>query len=151
MVGYSMTKLEIEVIKHFSDDLLSAVNSLLPQLTSTGRAMTAAELSTMVASPSANLFIARDKNGIVGMISLAVAQMPTGLRSYLEDLVVDSSYRRHGVATALLQAAIETAKNSGARTLDMTSRSSRAGAIQLYERLGFRRRDTNALRYQFYE
>ena len=71
------------------------------------------------------------------MISLAVVQMPTGLRSYLEDLVVDSSYRQRGTATARLQATIGLARSSGARTLDMTSRPSRAGAVRLYERVGF--------------
>jgi ribosomal protein S18 acetylase RimI-like enzyme len=146
-----MTSLKIEVAKHSSPTLLRAVTSLLPQLTSSGRTMTAAELNTMIASPHSTLFVAKDEDRIVGMISLAVVQMPTGLRSYLEDLVIDSSYRQRGAATALLQAAIGLARSSGARTLDMTSRPSRAGAIRLYERVGFQRRDTNAFRYSFYE
>ena len=146
-----MTNLKIEVVKQFDPSLLQAVASLLPQLTSSGRTMTAAELRAMIASPLTTLFIAKDEDKIVGMISLNVVQMPTGLRSYLEDLVIDSAYRQRGAATALLQAAIDLARSSGARTLNMTSRSSRTGAIRLYERLGFRRRDTNAFRYSFYE
>ena len=82
------------------------------------------------------------------MISLAVVQMPTGLRSYLEDLVVDL-YRQRGAATALLQAALDFARKSAARTMDMTSRPSRTDAIRLYDRLGFRLRDTNPYRYVF--
>jgi ribosomal protein S18 acetylase RimI-like enzyme len=150
-IDFSMTNLKIEVIKQFDPSLLQAVASLLPQLTSSGRTITAAELRAMIASPLTTLFIAKDEDRIVGMISLAVVQMPTGLRSYLEDLVIDSAYRQRGGATALLQAAIDLARSSGARTLNMTSRSSRTGAIRLYERLGFRRRDTNAFRYSFYE
>jgi ribosomal protein S18 acetylase RimI-like enzyme len=150
-IDFSMTKLKIEVVKQFDPSLLQAVASLLPQLTSSGRTMTAAELRAMIASPLTTLFIAKDEDKIVGMISLAVVQMPTGLRSYLEDLVIDSAYRQRGAATALLQAAIDLARSSGARTLNMTSRSSRTEAIRLYERLGFRRRDTNAFRYSFYE
>ncbi len=146
-----MTNLKIEVAKQASPALLRAVTSLLPQLTSSGRSMTAAELNTMITTPAATLLIAKDEEKIVGMISLAVVQMPTGLRSYLEDLVIDASYRRRGAATILLHAAIDVARNAGARTLDMTSRPSRTGAILLYERLGFRRRDTNAFRYTFYE
>ena len=111
--------------------------------------MTAAELEAMIASPLTTLFIAKDEDRIVGTISLAVVQMPTGLRAYLEDLVVDASYRNRGAATALLQAAIDLARNFNARTLDMTSRASRENAIRIYERLGFRRRDTNAFRYPF--
>jgi ribosomal protein S18 acetylase RimI-like enzyme len=146
-----MTNLKIEVVKQFDPSLLQAVASLLPQLTSSGRMMTADELRAMIASPLTTLFIAKDEDKIVGMISMNVVQMPTGLRSYLEDLVIDSAYRQRGAATALLQAAIDLARSSGARTLNMTSRSSRKGTIRLYERLGFRRRDTNAFRYSFYE
>jgi len=147
--AFGMTSLKIEIAKDFSPALLQAIASLLPQLTSSGRAMTAAELKAMIASPLTTLFIAKDDDRIVGTISLTVVQMPTGLRAYLEDLVVDASYRNRGAATALLQAAIDLARNSGARTLDMTSRASRESAIRIYERLGFRRRDTNAFRYPF--
>jgi ribosomal protein S18 acetylase RimI-like enzyme len=150
-LGSSMTDLKIEVAHRFSPELLQAVTSLLPQLTSSGRLMTSAELKAMIDCPFATLFVAKDDDRIVGMISLAVVQMPTGLRSYLEDLVIDATFRQRGGATALLQAAIDYAKASGARSLDMTSRSSRIGAIRLYERLGFKRRDTNAFRYSFYE
>ena len=86
-----MTDLRIEIARQSSPDVLRAVTSLLSQLTSSGRAITAAELDAMIASPAATLFLAKDGDRIVGMISLAVVQMPTGLRSYLEDLVVDDA------------------------------------------------------------
>lgn len=144
----AMTSLRIEIADRSSPALLRAMTSLLPQLTS-GRAMTQAELDAMIASPAATLFLAKDGDKIVGMISLAVVQMPTGLRSYLEDLVVDASYRQRGAATALLQAALDFARNATARTMYMTSRPSRGNAIRLYERLGFELRDTNPYRYVF--
>lgn len=103
----------------------------------------------MIASPAATLFLAKDGDRIVGMISLTIVQMPRGLRSYLEDLVVDAAYRQRGAATALLRAALDFARTSAARTMDMTSRPSRTGAIRLYDRLGFERRDTNPHRYVF--
>ena len=144
-----MTNLTIEIARQSSPDLLQAVTSLLSQLTSSGRAITAAELDAMIASPAATLFLAKEGDRIVGMISLAVVQMPTGLRSYLEDLVVDAPYRQRGAATALLQAALDFARKSAARTMDMTSRPSRTDAIRLYDRLGFKLRDTNPYRYVF--
>jgi ribosomal protein S18 acetylase RimI-like enzyme len=146
-----MTNLKIEVANRSSPDLLRAVKSLLPQLMPSGRSMTAAELETVIASPLTTLLVAKDGDKIIGMISLAVVQMPTGLRSYLEDLVVDSSCRKRGTATALLRAAIDLARNSAACTMDLTSRSSRTEANRLFERLGFERRDTNPYRYVFYE
>ena len=146
----STDDLTIEIASEFSPALLEAVTSLLPQLTSSGRLISAAELKAMVDCPFTTLFVAKQEGKIVGMISLAVVQMPTGKRSYLEDLVIDARYRARGGATALLRAALDFARASGARTMDMTSRPSRAGAIRLYERLGFQRRETNAFRYSFF-
>ena len=134
-----------------SSDLRVGVRSLLPQLTSPDRLLSESELSRIVSSPHTKLFVARAGGNIIGMISLAVVQMPSGMRSYLEDLVVDSAYRRRGVATALLEAAIDHARRSGARSLDMTSRPFRRDAIRLYQKMGFRRRETNAFRYTFYK
>ena len=138
-------------VDQMSSDLRVGVRSLLPQLTSPDRLLSESELSRIVSSPHTKLFVARAGGNIIGMISLAVVQMPSGMRSYLEDLVVDSAYRRRGVATALLEAAIDHARRSGARSLDMTSRPSRRDAIRLYEKMGFRRRETNAFRYTFYK
>ena len=98
-LGISMTNLKIECAKDFSPTLLQAVTSLLPQLTSSGRALSSKELKVMIASPFTTLFVAKDEGKIIGMISLAVVQMPTGVRAYLEDLVVDSPYRNRGAAT----------------------------------------------------
>ena len=145
-----MTDLKIEAAKQSSPALLHAINSLLPQLTSSGRTMTAAELNAMIASPHTTLFIAKEQDTIVGMICLVVVQMPTGLRSYLGDLVVDSSRRGRGVGRALLQAAIGRAGDFGVRTIDATSCSSRIGVLSLYECVGLRPRDTVPLRYSFY-
>jgi ribosomal protein S18 acetylase RimI-like enzyme len=138
-------------VDQMSSDLRVGVRSLLPQLTSPDRLLSESELSRIVSSPHTKLFVARAGGNIIGMISLAVVQMPSGVRSYLEDLVVDSAYRRRGVATALLETAIDHARRSGARSLDMTSRPSRRDAIRLYEKMGFRRRETNAFRYTFYK
>ena len=138
-------------VDQMSSDLRVGVRSLLPQLTSPDRLLSESELSRIVSSPHTKLFVARAGGNIIGMISLAVVQMPSGMRSYLEDLVVDSAYRRRGVATALLEAAIDHARRSGARSLDMTSRPFRRDAIRLYQKMGFRRRETNAFRYTFYK
>jgi ribosomal protein S18 acetylase RimI-like enzyme len=80
------------------------------------------------------------------MLSLVLVQMPTGLRALLEDLAVDSSYRRRGIATALMNFARDLASKAGARTIDLTSRPSREAGIRIYERLGYRRRDTGVFR-----
>jgi ribosomal protein S18 acetylase RimI-like enzyme len=52
------------------------------------------------------------------------------------------------VGTALTMAAIDLAQQQGARSIDLTSRTSRVAANHLYQQLGFRLRDSNVYRYQ---
>ena len=74
-------------------------------------------------------------------------RIPTGVRAWIEDVVVDESARGHGVGEALNHAALNEARRRGAVTVDLTSRPSREAANRLYQRLGFVQRDTNVYRY----
>ena len=96
------------------------------------------------------LFVARvpEAGGrIVGSLTLAVFRIPTGLRAWIEDVVVDGEARGKGVGEALNRAAIERAQALGARTVDLTSRPSREAANRLYRRIGFVQRETNVYRF----
>jgi ribosomal protein S18 acetylase RimI-like enzyme len=93
------------------------------------------------------LFIARVDGRIVGSLTLAVFRIPTGIRAWIEDVVVDESARGHGVGEALNRAALAEAKRRGAKTVDLTSRPSREAANRLYLRIGFVARETNVYRY----
>ena len=84
---------------------------------------------------------------IVGSLTLATFRIPTGVRAWIEDVVVDSEARGHGVGEALNLAAIAEAKMREAITVELTSRPSREAANRLYQRLGFVARDTNVYRY----
>jgi ribosomal protein S18 acetylase RimI-like enzyme len=94
------------------------------------------------------LFVAREHGEIVGSLSLVLFRIPTGLRAWIEDVVVDESARGKGVGEALSRAAIDHALKAGAKTVDLTSRPSREAANRLYERLGFKKRETNVYRYE---
>ena len=83
---------------------------------------------------------------VVGMLTLVVFTLPTGIRAWIEDVVVDAESRGGGVASALIRAAIEHADQMGARTVDLTSRPVREAANRLYVRLGFTQRETNVYR-----
>jgi ribosomal protein S18 acetylase RimI-like enzyme len=93
------------------------------------------------------LFIARVDGQIVGSLTLATFRIPTGLRAWIEDVVVDDSARGHGVGAALNVAALDEARQRGAVTVDLTSRPSREAANKLYKKLGFVERETNVYRY----
>ena len=50
-----------------------------------------------MASPATDLFIAIDDGGtIVGMATLVTFRIPTGLRAWIEDVVVDEAGRGPG-------------------------------------------------------
>ena len=130
--------------------LVEAFARLVPQLSSSSPPPTEAELAEIVSSPAIVLLIAQDPDrdhSIVGALTLVLFRIPTGVRAWIEDVVVDSAYRRQGIGAALTRAAIERARAAGARTVDLTSRPSREAANRLYRRLGFVQRETNVYRY----
>jgi len=136
----------IEVASAVDDELVDAVVTLLPQLSSSAT-FDRALLERVVASEAATLFVARLDGAIVGMATLVAYAIPTGLRGHIDDVVVDESTRGRGVARSLLEAMIARSAELGIRTLDLTSRPSRVAAIRLYESVGFVRRDTNTFRF----
>lgn len=133
-------------------ELVSAFARLVPQLSRSAPPPDADELASIVASPCTTVFVARDDEQglIVGTLTLVMFRIPTGVRAHIEDVVVDAAaVRGRGLRTgeALTEAALEAARLAGARTVDLTSRPSRADANRLYLRLGFEQRDTNVYRF----
>jgi len=143
--------MNIVEVTEVTEELCTAFQRLIPQLSSSNPPPTHAQLAEIVSSPATVLFIARDPDHggeIVGTLTLALFRIPTGLRAWIEDVVVDASARNRGVGEALNQAALRRAAARGASTVDLTSRPSRAAANRLYQRIGFTRRDTNVYRYE---
>ncbi|OLA95563.1 MAG: GNAT family N-acetyltransferase [Candidatus Rokubacteria bacterium 13_2_20CM_69_15_2] len=139
----------IERAAGFDEELVSAFRRLVPQLSSSAPAPTADQLREMIESPCTTVLLARARAGgdIVGSLTLAVFRIPTGVRAWIEDVVVDSSARGKGVGEALSREALRLAVEKGARTVELTSRPSRAAANRLYRRLGFVERETSVYRY----
>ena len=137
----------VEIAAQASEELLAACHRLIPQLSSSAAPITVNELAEIVNGESTIMFVARVDNQIVGLLTLAVFRIPTAVRAWIEDVVVDSSARGHGVGEALNLAAINEAKRRGAKTVDLTSRPSREAANRLYQRIGFVARDTNVYRF----
>lgn len=143
--------MKIERVTEVSDELLAAFARLIPQLSSSNPPPTRSELSELVGSPATILFVARDEaagGAIVGALTLALFRIPTGLRAWIEDVIVDAASRGRGIGEALCRAALDQARAAGATTVDLTSRPSREAANRLYQRLGFERRETNVYRYK---
>ena len=128
------------------EDLVDAMARLVPQLSSSGSPPDTEALEAIVASDSVVLLVAVFEGVIVGSLSLVLFRIPTGLRAWIEDVVVDEAARGGGVGEALNRVAIERARAAGALTVDLTSRPSREVANRLYRRLGFVERETNVYR-----
>jgi ribosomal protein S18 acetylase RimI-like enzyme len=143
--------MQIERIRDATDEYVSALERLVPQLSTSVTPPTREEVTAMVTSPAIVQLIARDpeRGGqIVGTLTLALFRIPTGLRAWIEDVIVDHESRGKGIGEALTRAALEHARQGGARTVDLTSRPSREAANRLYQRLGFVPRETNIYRYE---
>jgi ribosomal protein S18 acetylase RimI-like enzyme len=127
--------------------LVEGIARILPQLSSSSPPPTAEELAQITGSPATQLLVALDDDGtLIGSLTLALFRIPTGLRAWIEDVVVDDAVRGRGVGEQLNRAALQRAAAAGATTVDLTSRPSREAANRLYQRLGFERRDTNVYR-----
>ena len=143
----------VELITAATPELHEAMGRLLPQLSRSAAPMSEADVERFLSQSSVHLFVFRAEmadadgnNPILGMLSLATFEIPTGVRAWVEDVVVDEAARGQGAGFALVEAAVEHAKTVGARTVDLTSRPTREAANRLYQRAGFQLRETNVYR-----
>lgn len=142
-----MADLTVDVATDVTDALVDAFRRLIPQLSSSSAPPTAGELRAIVDGEATDLLVARLDGEVVGSLTLVVFPIPTGLRAWIEDVVVDGAARGHGIGEALNREALRLAASKGAKTVDLTSRPSREAANRLYQRLGFELRQTNCYRY----
>jgi ribosomal protein S18 acetylase RimI-like enzyme len=139
---------EVRPVHTVDDDLVAAFARLIPQLSSSSPAPDHRALGAIVDHPDSVLFVAEHDGAIVGSLTLAFYRIPTGLKAWIEDVVVDAAARGQGVGEALNHAAIDEARGRGAKNVSLTSRPSREAANRLYQRIGFDRYETNVYRFQ---
>ena len=139
--------MEISEVNAYSDELLRDLNQLIPQLSSSAALLREADLKNIIDNPAVNLLIARENDICLGSLSLVVFPIPTGIRAWVEDVVVSEKARGKGVGMALSNYAVTLAKKLGAKTVDLTSRPSRVPANKLYQKVGFVLRETNVYRF----
>jgi len=143
------SSVRIERAERVDDELVAAFERLIPQLSSSSPAPSAEQLGEIVSSPDTVLFLARVDGRILGSLTLAFYRIPTGLKAWIEDVVVDGDARGRGLGAELSLVALAEAKDRGAKDVSLTSRPSRESANRLYQRIGFQARDTNVYRYTF--
>lgn len=145
-----METMKIIEITEMSQQVLDAFTRLLPQLSSSAEPPTWEDLADMIQSKASIVLVAVDPEetgNIFGTLTLVVFRIPTGIRAWIEDVIVDEAARGKGIGELLVKAALERAKKEGAKTVDLTSRPSREAANRLYRRCGFELRQTNIYRF----
>ena len=141
----------VDAVEEATPEVVSAISALLPLLSKSAVPPTQGQIAEIVDSPVSTLFIAKDdRTGeIFGTLTLVVFRIPSGVRAWIEDVIVAEEARGQGCGEALNRAALEAARVAGARTVELTSRPSRESANRLYRRIGFVERETNVYRYSF--
>lgn len=140
-------KMPVEVISEVTPALVEHITSFVHQLSSSAAAPTKEDLDRVVRSPATTLLVAFADEIPVGMLTLVVVPIPTGIKAIIEDVVVDEHHRGRGIAEALTREALCRARATGARTVDLTSRPARVAANRLYQKLGFELRESNVYRF----
>ncbi len=138
--------MQIEIVDTVDEQLHASLVRLIAQLSSSRPALE--DLRAVVASEASTLLVARDEARVVGTLTLAVFRIPSGVRAWIEDVVVDEGSRGRGTGEALTRRAIDIAWGKGAKTIELTSRPIREAANRLYRKLGFAMRETNVYRLE---
>jgi len=138
----------IEAVSRLTPDLQAALARLLPQLNPTLPVPDAERLERLLADPDVTLLVARDGDEIVGTTTVIVYTTPFWIKARLDEVVVDASVRGKGVGEALVNAALDVGREKGAQVAELQSGrgSNRDAAHRLYERVGFKIRDSDVMR-----
>ena len=139
----------VDEARTVSNALVDRIGALMSQLSSSAPAPSAADLEQITRGDATTLLVATEGDGtVVGALTLVVFRIPTGVRAWIEDVVVDERARGRGVGEALTREALRRARERGARTVDLTSRPQREAANRMYGRIGFQRRETHVYRLE---
>jgi len=140
--------MRIEAATEATQELVDALNALLPQLNPKLKPLSIQRLSKVIDDPATTLLLARDGGSIVGAAAVLVYATPAFVKARIEDVVVDEHSRGKGVGEALVRRSIEVARERGAEIVELQSARWREVANRLYPRLGFQLRESNLYRLE---
>jgi len=146
-----MEDIIVEQLKKISLQDADRIRILVTKLGQRHKPLSDEDLQTMIDSSVTTILVVRNpkEKHIVGMVTLAVYRIPYLKKAYLDDLIVDETHRGKGLGSKLIAAAMKLAEEKGAAYLDFTSHPSRTGANLLYEKLGFKKKESNAYRFTY--
>ena len=139
--------MKVRRISRYSEDIFNAILRLLPQLSADAKLPTKELVKKMLNSKNSYLLVAELNDGnIIGMLTIGTYLIPSKMKVWIEDVVIDESYRGKGIGKELTLFAIEYSKSLGAEVIELTSKPARIEANKLYQHLGFVKHETNMYR-----
>jgi ribosomal protein S18 acetylase RimI-like enzyme len=139
---------QIEAVRSITPEIVETFARLLPQQTAGARHPTADQLTAVVEVPTNTVLIARDDGGtIVGTLTLMLMMTPGATFGFVEDVVVDVAARGRGIGEALVRECLRLGAEQGAERIELHSGNRRQAAIRLYQRVGFKKFETNVWRF----
>jgi GNAT superfamily N-acetyltransferase len=94
----------------------------------------------MDGDPNHQLVVAEIEGHVIGTLHLTFLPSLSfrgGTRAQIESVRVDQGFRNQGIGEALVQWAIEQARQAKCRMVQLTTHASRQDAHRFYSRLGF--------------
>ena len=136
-------------IKTYSAEYHEAMQRFLDQLTTSPMVLTESMFQELLKSENSHLFFIMKDEQIAGMLTVGIYHSPTGGKAWIEDVVVDETFRGQGLSKLLVAHAIEFVKSKQIPSLMLTSNPKRIAANKLYQAMGFERKETNVYRMKF--
>ena len=136
-------------INTYSLEYQEAMQRFLDQLTSHPMTLTEPMFRQLLESANSHLFFLMKDEQIAGMLTVGIYHSPTGGKAWIEDVVVDETFRGQGLSKPLIAHAIEFVKSKQIPLLMLTSNPKRIAANKLYQAMGFERKETNVYRMKF--
>ena len=136
-------------ISTYNKEYHEAMQRFLDQLTTNPMELTETMFCQLLESENSHLFFLMKDSQIAGMLTVGIYHSPTGGKAWIEDVVVDTSFRGQGLSKLLVAHAIEFVKSKQIPSLMLTSNPKRIAANKLYQAMGFERKETNVYRMKF--
>jgi N-acetylglutamate synthase-like GNAT family acetyltransferase len=146
-----VSDIRVEVLESADSDAVAGLGRLLPQVSSRATPVTANRLSAILANPSTRVVIVKLDGAIGGMALLLTCTTLTGQFGLVEEVAVDEASRGQHLCVHLVVGLLRLAYELGLDFVELTSRPPRKAANNLYQSLGFHRRDTNCYRHDLVE
>ena len=136
-------------INTYSAEYHEAMQRFLNQLTTHPMTVTETMFRQLIDSENSHLFFLMKEGQIAGMLTVGIYYSPTGGKAWIEDVVVDETFRGQGLSKQLVAHAIEFTQSKQIPLLMLTSNPKRIAANKLYQAMGFSRKETNVYRMKF--